>query len=315
MQNNINYYCEVSSFIFKCELEKLWKIVTNESYINYFLSFNNYIFYKQEYDRTFNFYEKNSIYRMNIGNDLFFFEVKNIISTDYYCCLSFVGYFSDPKTPKFFYDLNFFYDNDNTRFLSIYYIPKFFKQLWFENDENKRQLYYSYIDKFIELENFNKIYFESMYLKGDSETLRQIIKNSKIFFDSFGEVLTFTRLIMDKGTQIEVKTNENENEKYLLIFNVLDIITLPNKIKIKIKLSNDINSVINNTIIFLELQSIFKNKSILNFRFIFHGEIYDKLNKNIKFILNNIKNKLNSILIKLEKKHKSKSEKKNFINK
>ena len=304
MNHKLNYNYQISTFKFQCDLEKLWKIITDESYINYFLSFNNFNFYKQVYDRTFNIFEKKNLYKMSIGKYIFIYEIENIISTDYYCCISFIGYFSDLKSLKFFYDLNFFYEGDKTEFQSIYYIPKNYKQLLFEKEENIRQIYYSFIDKFIELKNFKKIFTESIYLDGDSEIARKIIKNSKIFFESFGEVISFTNLIMEKGTQIIVNTNRKE--KTILKFNIIKVATLPNCIKIKIKIFNDKNSIINDSIIYLELYSIFTNKSIVNFKIFFHGEIYDELYKKIKFILNKIKNNLTYILNKLEEKNHNK---------
>ena len=304
MNQKLNYNYQISTFKFQCDLEKLWKIITDESYINYFLSFNNYNFYKQVYDRTFNIFEKKNLYKMSIGKYIFIYEIENIISTDYYCCVSFIGYFSDLKSLKFFYDLNFFYEGEKTQFHSIYYIPKNYKQLLFEKEENIRQIYYSYIDKFIELKNFKKIFSESIYLEGDSEIARKIIKNSKIFFESFGEVISFTNLIMEKGTKIIVNTNKKE--KNILIFNILKVATLSDSIKIKFKIFNEKNAKINDSIIYLELYSIFINKSIINFKFFLNEEISDVLYKKIKFILNKIKLNLTFILNKLEEKNHNK---------
>ena len=305
MNHKINYNYQISTFKFQCDLEKLWKIITNESYINYFLSFNNFNYYKQVYDRTFDIFKKNHSYKMSIGKDIFIYKIQNIISTDYFCCISFIGYFSNLKSIKFYYDLKFFNEGEKTYFHSIYYVPKNYKQLWLDKEENTRQIYYSYIDKFIENKNFNKIFLKSMYLDGDSEIARKIIKNSKIFFESFGEVIYFSNLIMEKGTKIEV--NINKKEKLILIFNILNVVTLPDNIKIKIKLSIDKNSIVNNTLIYLELYSIFTNKSIINFKIFFHEEIDNELYKKIKFILNKIKNNLTFILNKLDEKNKNKS--------
>ena len=305
MNHKINYNYQISTFKFQCDLEKLWKIITNESYINYFLSFNNFNYYKQVYDRTFDIFKKNHSYKMSIGKDIFIYKIQNIISTDYFCCISFIGYFSNLKSIKFYYDLKFFNEGEKTYFHSIYYVPKNYKQLWLDKEENIRQIYYSYIDKFIENKNFNKIFLKSMYLDGDSEIARKIIKNSKIFFESFGEVIYFSNLIMEKGTKIEV--NINKKEKLILIFNILNVVTLPDNIKIKIKLSIDKNSIVNNTLIYLELYSIFTNKSIINFKIFFHEEIDNELYKKIKFILNKIKNNLTFILNKLDEKNKNKS--------
>ena len=305
MNHKINYNYQISTFKFQCDLEKLWKIITNESYINFFLSFNNFNYYKQVYDRTFDIFKKNHSYKMSIGKDIFIYKIQNIISTDYFCCISFIGYFSNLKSIKFYYDLKFFNEGEKTYFHSIYYVPKNYKQLWLDKEENTRQIYYSYIDKFIENKNFNKIFLKSMYLDGDSEIARKIIKNSKIFFESFGEVIYFSNLIMEKGTKIEV--NINKKEKLILIFNILNVVTLPDNIKIKIKLSIDKNSIVNNTLIYLELYSIFTNKSIINFKIFFHEEIDNELYKKIKFILNKIKNNLTFILNKLDEKNKNKS--------
>ena len=304
MNHKINYNYQISTFKFQCDLEELWKIITNESYINYFLSFNNFNFYKQVYDRTFDNFKKNNLYKMSIGNDIFIYEIKNIISTDYYCRVSFIGYFSNLKSIKFFYDLNFFNEGEKTYFHSIYYVPKNYKQLWLDKEENTRQIYYSYIDKFIEHKNYNKIFSKSMYLDGDSEIARKIIKNSKIFFESFGEVIFFSNLIMEKGTKIIV--NINKKEKTHLIFNILKVVTLPTSIKIKIKLSNDKNSIVNNTLIYLELYSILTNRNIINFKIFFHEEIDNELYKKIKLILNKIKNNLTFILNKLDEKNRNK---------
>jgi len=305
MNHKINYNYQISTFKFQCDLEKLWKIITNESYINFFLSFNNFNYYKQVYDRTFDIFKKNHSYKMSIGKDIFIYKIQNIISTDYFCCISFIGYFSNLKSIKFYCDLKFFNEGEKTYFHSIYYVPKNYKQLWLDKEENTRQIYYSYIDKFIENKNFNKIFLKSMYLDGDSEIARKIIKNSKIFFESFGEVIYFSNLIMEKGTKIEV--NINKKEKLILIFNILNVVTLPDNIKIKIKLSIDKNSIVNNTLIYLELYSIFTNKSIINFKIFFHEEIDNELYKKIKFILNKIKNNLTFILNKLDEKNKNKS--------
>ena len=247
MNHKINYNYQISTFKFQCDLEKLWKIITNESYINYFLSFNNFNYYKQVYDRTFDIFKKNHSYKMSIGKDIFIYKIQNIISTDYFCCISFIGYFSNLKSIKFYYDLKFFNEGEKTYFHSIYYVPKNYKQLWLDKEENTRQIYYSFIDKFIELKNFKKIFTDSIYLDGDPEIARKIIKNSKIFFESFGEVISFTNLIMEKGTQIIVNTNRKE--KTILIFNIIKVATLPNSIKMKIKIFNDKNSIINDSII------------------------------------------------------------------
>ena len=305
MNHKINYNYQISTFKFQCDLEELWKIITNESYINYFLSFNNFNYYKQVYDRTFDIFKKNNSYKMSIGKDIFIYKIQNIVSTDYFCCISFIGYFSNLKSIKFFYDLNFFNEGEKTYFHSIYYVPKNYKQLWLDKEENTRQIYYSYIDKFIEHKNYNKIFSNSMYLDGDSEIARKIIKNSKIFFESFGEVIYFSNLIMEKGTKVEV--NINKKEKLILIFNILNVVTLPDCIKIKIKLSINKNSIVNDTLIYLELYSIFTNKSIINFKIFFHEEIDNELYKKIKFILNKIKNNLTFILNKLDEKNKNKS--------
>ena len=305
MNHKINYNYQISTFKFQCDLEKLWKIITNESYINYFLSFNNFNYYKQVYDRTFDIFKKNHSYKMSIGKDIFIYKIQNIISTDYFCCISFIGYFSNLKSIKFYYDLKFFNEGEKTYFHSIYYVPKNYKQLWLDKEENTRQIYYSYIDKFIENNNFNKFFSKSMYLDGDSEIARKIIKNSKIFFESFGEVIYYSNLIMEKGTKVEV--NINKKEKLILIFNILNVVTLPDCIKIKIKLSINKNSIVNDTLIYLELYSIFTNKSIINFKIFFHEEIDNELYKKIKFILNKIKNNLTFILNKLDEKNKNKS--------